>query len=104
MACSSCAKRRAAAGRRPTMMRVEQTLFEVVSPDGRRTQYEDLESARAARGDGQIRRRVAFNDVPAEYAVRLDDSEIARFARAMDAAEASKEYPGSQVFMVAAGT
>ncbi len=88
--------------RRPTMMRVETESFEVVSPDGHRKQFEDIDTARAARGTGQIRRRIGYIDVPAAYALRLDGTELARFERAVEAAEASKAHPGSTVHMVAA--
>lgn len=102
MACSSCAQRRAAAGqRRQTMMRVEIVRYEVVAPDGRRSQFDDAESARAARGQGQVRRRVSYQDVPAAYAVRLDGVEIERFDRAVEAAELSKRHDGATVHMVA---
>ena len=85
------------------MLRVETEFFEVVSPDGRRTgRFDTLDEARAARGDGQVRRRVDYRDVPAAYAVRVDGEEVARFQKASDAAQASKEQVGASVHMVPA--
>jgi hypothetical protein len=105
MACSGCAKRRAAAGQpRPTMLRVETESFEIIGPDGARTgaTYPTVEEARAARGDGQVRRRVDYRDVPAAYSVRVDGEEIARYPKAGQAAQASQEQAGATVHMVPA--
>ena len=85
------------------MLRVETEFFEVIGPDGRRTgRYDTVDEARAARGDGQVRRRVDYTDVPAAYSVRLDGEELARFDRAAQAAQESKQHPGATVHMVPA--
>lgn len=104
MACGGCAQRRKAAGeRRPTLLRLERVMFEVVSPDGvRSAPYDTVEEARDNRGAGQIRRRVDYEDVAAAYSLRVDGAEVARFDRAADAAAASKQTAGSTVHMVAA--
>lgn len=85
------------------MLRVETEFFEVVHADNRRTRYDTLVEARSAQVRGeQLRRRVDFEDVPAEYAVRDDDgTEWGRFARPQDAAVFIKaEHPGAKAHMV----
>src|SRR4051812_8918138 len=101
MACSGCAKRRAAAEPRATMLRQETEFFEVVSADGvRQGKYATVEEARANRGSGTVRRRVDYVDIPASFSVRLDGDEISRHASARDAAAAAKATAGSSVHMV----
>lgn len=83
-------------------MRINSIYWEVI--DGQtRVRHESEEAARAARGSGQVRRRVQAIDVEAAYAVRLaDGTEVGRASRAEEAGKLSRDHPGSKVFMVAA--
>lgn len=100
--CSGCAKRRAAAEPRATMLRQETEFFEVVSADGvRQEKYDTVEEARANRGSGTVRRRVDYVDIPAAYSVRLDGDEVSRHNSAKDAAVAARASAGATVHMVA---
>jgi hypothetical protein len=83
------------------MMRVDTVYYEVVpAGGGARIRYDTADEARENRGTGQVRQRVSFVDVPAEYAVRLDGVEIDRCQTAADAAGISRQNPGSSVHMV----
>lgn len=101
MACSGCAKRRAAAEPKATMLRQESVSFEVVSGDGvRQDRYDTVEEARANRGAGTVRRRVDYVDIPAAFSVRVDGDEISRHVSAKDAAADAKANAGATVHMV----
>ena len=102
--CTSCAERRKARLEgRPTLMRVNEEWWEVISPDGGgHTRYDTRDEAIANRGDGQVRRRVNNRDVPAVYEVRLDGEVLDTKPRAVDAAAIAKVTPGSTVHMVPA--
>lgn len=104
MPCSSCAERRKArAEGRPTLMRVTDEWFEVVSADGgRHTRFASKAEAVENRGNGQVRRRQASRDVRAAYEVRLDGTVLDTKPRAIEAAEISKRHPGATVHMVPA--
>lgn len=86
------------------MMRVDTEWWEVVSADGGgHTRFASKAEAIANRGGGQVRRRVATQDVRAAYQVRLDGAVIDTKMRAVEAAAVSKQHPGATVHMVPAG-
>lgn len=63
--------------------------------------YPDLATARANRGAGQVRQRTVWEDLPAEYIVRVGDVDLARFDAPADAAVFARQHPGAGVHLAA---